>query len=142
MKIGVIVSQFNRSVTDKLLEGTLETLRRQDIAPTHIEVIKVPGCFELPLAAKKMAGLKRFDALVCLGTVIRGETSHYDLVCREAAQGIREVSQEFELPIGFGVLTCENLEQALNRAGGKYGNKGIEAAQAALDMVKLLGGMT
>lgn len=139
MKFGIIVSRFNHSITDQLLEGALETLKQNDITQDQIQVIKIPGCFEMPLAAKKMAKSKSFDALICLGAVIRGETSHYDIVCQQSAQGIREVSQEFEIPIGFGVLTCENMEQALDRSGGKYGNKGVEAAQAALDMVALYG---
>ena len=137
LHFGIIVAQFNHFITDKLLEGALETLEHRGIQKDNIEVIRVRGSFELSLAAKKMAKSKKFNALVCLGAVIRGETSHYDLVSREAASGIHSVSLEFEIPIGFGVVTAENMDQAMDRAGGKMGNKGSEAAQAALDMLRI-----
>lgn len=138
LKFGVIVSSFNREITDKLLEGALDTLRCYDVKTADTEVVHVPGSFEIPFIAKTLAKQKRLDALICLGAVIRGETSHYEWVCKAAVQGIQRVSLEFEIPIGFGVLTCDTLEQALDRAGGKYGNKGQEAALAAIEMASLL----
>ncbi len=137
LKVGIIVSRFNQFVTDQLLSGALDTLKRHGVLEEHMEVIKIPGCFEMPVAVKKMIRRGHFDALVCLGAVIRGETTHYDLVSQECARGIGQLSQEFEIPIGFGVLTTETIEQAINRAGGKAGNKGSEAALAALEMASL-----
>ncbi|MBI3019167.1 MAG: 6,7-dimethyl-8-ribityllumazine synthase [Deltaproteobacteria bacterium] len=137
LKLGVIVSRFNHFVTDSLLSGALDTLKRHGVLEEHIEVVKIPGCFEMPVTAKKMIRRGCFDALVCLGAIIRGETSHYDLVSKACARGLGCLSQEFEIPIGFGVVTAENMEQALNRAGGKSGNKGSEAALAALEMASL-----
>ena len=137
LKLGVIVSRFNHFVTDPLLSGALDTLKRHGVLEEHIEVVKIPGCFEMPVVAKKMIRRGCFDALVCLGAIIRGETSHYDLVSEECARGLNTLSQEFEIPIGFGVVTAENMEQAINRAGGKSGNKGSEAALAALEMASL-----
>jgi len=137
LKVGIIVSRFNHFVTDQLLSGALDTLKRHGVLEEHIEVVKIPGCFEMPVTAKKMIRRGSCDAWVCLGAIIRGETSHYDLVSGECARGIRELSQEFETPIGFGVVTAENIEQAMNRAGGKAGNKGSEAALAALEMASL-----
>ena len=137
LKVGVIVSRFNHFVTDQLLSGALESLKRHGVLEEHIEVVKIPGCFEMPVAAKKMIRRGCFDALVCLGAIIRGETSHYDLVSKACARGLNQLSQEFEIPIGFGVLTTENMEQAIHRAGGKFGNKGSEAALAALEMASL-----
>lgn len=137
LKLGVIVARFNHFVTDQLLSGSLDTLKRHGVLEENIEVIKIPGCFEMPVAAKKMIRRGCFDALVCLGAIIRGETSHYDLVSQECARGLGCLSQEFEIPIGFGIVTAENMEQAINRAGGKSGNKGSEAALAALEMASL-----
>lgn len=140
MKIGIIVSRFNHFITDKLLEGALDYLKKENIDSQFIEVVKIPGCAEMPLMLKTMAKHK-YDALICLGAIIRGETSHYQYVCDMSARGIYEVSKEFEIPVGFGVLMCDTLEQAINRAGGKHGNKGVEAASAALEMVSILRGM-
>lgn len=137
LKLGVIVARFNHFITNQLLSGALDTLKRHGVLEEHIEVVKIPGCFEMPVAAKKMIRRGYFDALVCLGAIIRGETTHYDLVSEECARGLNTLSQEFEMPIGFGVVTAENMEQAMNRAGGKEGNKGSEAALAALEMVSL-----
>ena len=137
LKLGVIVARFNHFVTDLLLSGALDTLKRHGVLEEHIEIVKIPGCFEMPVVAKKMIRRGCFDALVCLGAIIRGETSHYDLVSEECARGLNTLSQEFEIPIGFGVVTAENMEQAINRAGGKSGNKGSEAALAALEMASL-----
>ena len=137
LKLAVIVARFNHFVTDLLLSGALDTLKRHGVLEEHIEIVKIPGCFEMPVVAKKMIRRGCFDALVCLGAIIRGETSHYDLVSEECARGLNTLSQEFEIPIGFGVVTAENMEQAINRAGGKSGNKGSEAALAALEMASL-----
>jgi 6,7-dimethyl-8-ribityllumazine synthase len=136
-RVAIVVSRFNEIVTEKLLSGAIDSLKRHGVDADHIEIAKVPGCFELPVVSKKMIRQGRFDALISLGCVIRGETSHYDLVCKEVASGMRSLSQELEFPVGFGVVTAENLDQALNRAGGKAGNKGSEAAEAALDMASL-----
>ncbi|OGQ13590.1 MAG: 6,7-dimethyl-8-ribityllumazine synthase [Deltaproteobacteria bacterium RIFCSPHIGHO2_02_FULL_40_11] len=137
VRIGVIGSEFNRLIVDALVQGALETLKAQGIEDHQIEVAKVPGAFELPLAAKKMIQTLHLDAVICVGCVIRGETSHYDLVCNEAARGIQAVSLETGIPIGFGLVTADNLDQALDRAGGKVSNKGQEAAFAALHMLQL-----
>lgn len=138
LRFGIVVSRFNHIVTDKLLEGALEVLRQQGSGEEKVEIIKVPGCFEIPLAARQMIRTKRFDALICLGAVIRGETEHHKLVSEAVSQGIQKLSQEFEIPIGFGVVTAETMEQAINRAGGKAGNRGSEAALAAIEMVNVL----
>ena len=136
-RFGVIVSRWNEVITKNLLEGTLQTLKSHDVSEDRIEVMKIPGCFEMPIAAKQMAERRTFDALICLGAVIRGETTHHQYIASEAASGIRQVSLEYNIPIGFGILTTENEEQALERAGGKGGNKGTEAALAALEMTSL-----
>jgi len=135
IRVGVIAANFNEVVCEKLLAGALKTLEAQGAT---VEVAKVPGSLELPLAAQKMIQAKHVDAVVALGCVIRGETTHYDLVCNESARGIQQVTLETGVPIAYGVVTTENLEQALNRAGGKHGNKGSDAARVALEMVSLL----
>jgi 6,7-dimethyl-8-ribityllumazine synthase len=134
----VIAASFNEMVVRPLLDGALSCLRALDVADDRIEVVWVPGAFELPLAARTAARSGRFDAVVCLGAVIRGETGHYDLVAGEAARGIREAALETGVPVLFGVLTTETLDQALDRAGGAHGNKGWDAALAATQMVKAL----
>ena len=138
LRVAVVVSRWNEVVTSALCEGALRTLKERGILKENIEVVHVPGCFELPLAAKQLAELKTFDALVCLGAVIQGETMHHEQIANAATLGIEQVSRDFTLPIGFGVLTTQNLDLALERSGGKMGNKGSEAAQAALDMALLL----
>lgn len=137
-RYAIIVARFNELVTSKLLAGALDALRRHDVMDKNIEVAYVPGSFEIPLIAKKMALSKKYDAIICLGAVIRGETSHYDYVCNEVAKGVSHASLEAQIPVIFGVLTTENLDQALARAGSKAGNKGWESAMAALEMSNLM----
>ena len=138
IKIGIVCSRFNAFIVSKLLDGALDALTRHDVARENIETAWVPGAFELPLIAKKMAETGRYDAIICLGAVIRGATSHYDLVCSEAAKGIAQVSLATGLPVMFGVITVENIEQAIERAGTKAGNAGYDAAMAAIEMVNLV----
>lgn len=138
LKIGIGVSRFNSFITDKLLDGALDALKRNGVKVDDVEILKTPGSFELPLAARSMAKAKRYDAIVCLGAVIKGETPHYDYIASEVTKGLANLSLEFEIPIAFGVLTTENLEQAIERAGTKSGNKGFDAAQSAVEMANLL----
>ena len=137
-KIGIIVSRFNSFIAEKLLEGAIDTLVRSGVADKNIEVARVPGAYEIPLVAQKMARSKRYDAVICLGVVIRGATPHFDYVAGEAAKGIAQVSLESGIPVMFGVLTTETIEQAIERAGSKGGNKGADCAVAALEMISLL----
>jgi 6,7-dimethyl-8-ribityllumazine synthase len=138
MRIGIALARFNQAVTDRLLAGALEALVQQGVADDAIDVATVPGAFELPLCAQRMASTGRYDALICLGAVVRGETPHFDFVAGEAARGIAEVSRRFDLPMAFGLLTTDTIEQALARTGGDRGNKGAEAALTALEMVQVL----
>jgi 6,7-dimethyl-8-ribityllumazine synthase len=138
LRIGVALARFNQSVTDQLLAGALDALVKHGVADDAIDVAVVPGAFELPLCAQRLAATGRYDALVCLGAVVRGETPHFDFVAGEAARGIAEVARRHDLPIGFGVLTTDTIEQALARTGGDRGNKGYEAAVTALEMVRVL----
>jgi 6,7-dimethyl-8-ribityllumazine synthase len=135
LKIGIVVSRFNNFVTEKLLAGALDAISSHGGAEENITVARVPGAFEIPLIAKKMAGSGRFDALVCLGAVIRGDTPHFDYVCEAVTRELGKAIWEFNLPIGFGVLTTDNVQQALDRAGVKDANKGYEAALTAIEMV-------
>jgi 6,7-dimethyl-8-ribityllumazine synthase len=137
-RFAVAVSRFNDLVTSRLLEGALAAFRRHGLAEDDLEVAWTPGAFELPLVAQRLATSRQFDAVVCLGAVIRGETAHFDYVAGEAARGIQQVTLETGVPCIFGVLTTDTLEQALDRAGGKHGNKGWEAATAAMEMAGLL----
>ncbi|QDP39582.1 6,7-dimethyl-8-ribityllumazine synthase [Radiobacillus deserti] len=138
LKIGIVVGRFNEFITSKLLGGAEDALRRHGVNEEDISVAWVPGAYEIPLVAKKMAESKNYDAIVTLGTVIRGSTSHYDYVCNEVSKGVASVSMEQNLPVIFGVLTTENIEQAIERAGTKAGNKGAEAAVAAIEMANLM----
>ncbi|MDU0382164.1 6,7-dimethyl-8-ribityllumazine synthase [Staphylococcus pseudintermedius] len=138
LKIGVVVSRFNDLITGRLLDGAQDALRRHQVAEDSIDVVYVPGAFELPIVAKKMAQTGKYDAVVTLGCVIRGATSHYDYVCNEAAKGIAKASDDTGVPVIFGVLTTENIEQAIERAGTKAGNKGAESAVGAIEMANLL----
>jgi 6,7-dimethyl-8-ribityllumazine synthase len=138
-KIGIIVSRFNSFVSERLLEGALDTLLRSGAEDEAIDVVRVPGAFEIPLMAQRMAKSGNYDAIICLGAVIRGATSHYDLVANEAAKGIAGVGLESGVPTIFGVLTTDTIEQAIERAGSKAGNKGCDAALAAIEMINLLG---
>jgi len=138
MKVGIVAARFNEFIVSKLLSGALDGLRRHDVKEDDIAVAWVPGAFEIPVAAQKMAGSGKYDAVICLGTVIRGSTSHYDYVCNEVSKGIAHVSMESQIPVLFGVLTTENIEQAIERAGTKAGNKGYDCALSAIEMVNLL----
>lgn len=137
-KIAIVAARFNEFIVSKLLSGALDALKRHNVPDTHIHVAWVPGAFEIPLVAKKMADSGKYDAIICLGAVIRGNTSHYDYVCSEVSKGIAQVSLSHQIPVMFGVLTTDNLEQAIERAGAKAGNKGSECAEGAIEMVNLL----
>ena len=137
LKIGIVVSRFNEFITSKLLSGVEDTLRRHGANGDDITVAWVPGAFEIPLIAKKMAKSGKYDGIIALGAVIRGATSHYDYVCNEVSKGIALVNMETEVPTAFGVVTTENIEQAVERAGTKAGNKGSDAAMAVIEMVNL-----
>ncbi|MEE0797429.1 MAG: 6,7-dimethyl-8-ribityllumazine synthase [Anaerovoracaceae bacterium] len=141
IRVGIVVARFNEFITSKLLSGALDCLRRENVADEDIEVAWVPGAFEIPLIASEMAQSGRYDAVICLGAVIRGNTSHYDYVCSEVSKGIAQISLKTGLPVMFGVLTTENIEQAIERAGSKAGNKGSECAHGAIEMVNLMRSM-
>lgn len=138
IKIGIVAARFNEFITAKLLNGAMDGLVRHDVAEEDIHVAWVPGAFEIPLIASKMAKSGKYDAVICLGAVIRGSTSHYDFVCNEVSKGIAAVSLETDVPVMFGVLTTENIEQAIERAGTKAGNKGYDCAVSAIEMVNLI----
>jgi 6,7-dimethyl-8-ribityllumazine synthase len=137
LSFAVVVSRFNSVITDKLLAGALDALQRSGAAKEDIEVVYVPGAFELPLAATKLATRDEYDALIAVGCVIRGETSHYDYVCSETARGLQLAQMDTGVPIIFCVLTCETQEQAMARAGGEHGNKGFDSGLAAIEMARL-----
>ena len=137
-RVGIVAARFNEFITSKLLSGALDGLLRHDVPADNIHVAWVPGAFEIPLIAKKMADSGRYDAVICLGAVIRGSTNHYDYVCSEVSKGIASVSLSSGIPVLFGVLTTENIEQAIERAGTKAGNKGYECAVSAIEMVNLI----
>lgn len=138
MKMGVVAARFNGFIVEQLVAGAVDTLVRSGVAEADIDVARVPGSFEIALAAKTMAATGRYDAVLCLGCVIRGATSHFDYVCAEAAKGVARVSEDTGVPTIFGVLTTDSIEQAIERAGTKAGNKGAESAQAGIEMVDLL----
>lgn len=138
LKFAVIVSRFNDFITKKLLDGAVDALLRHGAAEQDIDIIKVPGSFEIPLVAKKVAEKKSHDAVICLGTIIRGATPHFEYVAAEAAKGIASASMDTGIPIAFGVLTTDTIEQAVERAGTKSGNKGWDAAMVAIEMAQLL----
>ena len=137
-KIGITVARFNSFISEKLLEGAIDTLTRSGVKPEDIVVARVPGAFEIPLVAQKMARSKKYDAVICLGAVIRGATPHFDYVAGEVAKGTAQVMLDAGIPVLFGVLTTETIEQAIERAGTKAGNKGSDVAVAALEMITLL----
>ncbi|MBB65080.1 MAG: 6,7-dimethyl-8-ribityllumazine synthase [Waddliaceae bacterium] len=137
-RLGIIVSRFNESITNNLLQGALETAKRYGISEENIHVVWVPGAFEIPLVAKKLAVSGEVDAVICLGCLIKGATDHYQLICQQVASGIAQVAREYELPVVFEVLTVNTVEDAMARSGGKAGNKGAEAIQCAIEMVDLL----
>ncbi len=138
LKFGIIVSRFNELVTSKLLDGAIDCLKRHDADENDIDIFFCPGSFEIPLTAKKIALTGKYDALICLGAVIRGETPHFDYIASEVSKGIAQVQLETGIPIAFGILTTDDVEQALNRAGIKSGNKGWDAALSAIEMANLL----
>ncbi len=140
MKIAIVAARFNSFIVSKLVDGALDALRRHETEEDNITIMWVPGAFEIPLAASKLAKSKQYDAVICLGAVIRGSTSHYDYVCNEVSKGIAAVSLENDIPVMFGVLTTENIEQAIERAGTKAGNKGFDCAVSAMEMVNVLKG--
>ena len=138
LKFGIVVGRFNEFISSKLLSGSIDCLVRHGADNEDITVAWEPGAFEIPLVAKKMAATGKYDAIICLGAVIRGATPHFDYVCAEVSKGIASVSMQYETPVSFGVLTTENIEQAVERAGTKAGNKGVDAAMAAIEMADLL----
>jgi 6,7-dimethyl-8-ribityllumazine synthase len=138
LNIALVVSRFNSFITERLLEGALDCLKRHGVADAGLTVVRVPGAWEIPLAAKRLAAQKAHHAVVCLGAVIRGSTPHFDYVAAEVSKGVAQVSLESGIPVLFGILTTDTLEQAVERAGSKAGNKGYAAAESALEMINLL----
>lgn len=137
-KFGIIVARFNSFISEKLLEGAIDSLVRSGAVDTDIDVVRVPGAFEIPLIAKKMTAAQKYDAIICLGVVIRGATPHFDVVVNEVSKGSAQVGLETGVPVLFGVLTTETIEQAIERSGTKAGNKGAEVAVAAIEMANLV----
>ncbi len=137
LKFAIIVSRFNGFITGHLVEGALDALIRHNVSEADIEIIKVPGSFEIPLAVKRAAKSDKYDALIAIGTIIRGETPHFDYLASEITKGLAGISLEFDIPVAFGVITTETLEQAIERAGAKAGNRGGEAALSAIEMANL-----
>ena len=138
IRVGIVAARFNEFITSRLVDGALDGLKRHETAEADIQIAWVPGAFEIPLIASKMAKSGKYDAVICLGAVIRGSTSHYDYVCAEVSKGIAQVSLSSGVPVLFGVLTTDTIEQAIERAGTKAGNKGFDCAQSAVEMVKLV----
>ena len=141
MKVGIVAARFNEIIVNKLLGGAVDGLVRHGVDESNITAAWVPGAFEIPVAAKKMAESGKYDAVICVGAVIRGDTTHYDYVCSEVSKGIAHVSLETGVPVMFGVITTENIEQAIARAGSKAGNKGYDCALGAIEMVNLIKAM-
>lgn len=137
-KYAIVVARFNHFITDRLLEGCLDSLKRHEVKDEEISIVRVPGAFEIPLAAKKLSQKEDVDAVICLGAVIRGDTPHFDYVCAEVSKGVAHVGLESEKPVIFGVVTTDNVDQAVQRAGVKSGNKGDEAAISAIEMANLI----
>lgn len=138
IKVGIVAARFNEFITSKLLGGAIDALTRENVKEDDVDIAWVPGAFEIPLVASRMAKSGKYDAIICLGAVIRGSTSHYDYVCSEVSKGIAQVSLNEGIPVMFGVLTTDTIEQAIERAGTKAGNKGFECGQGAIEMVNLL----
>jgi 6,7-dimethyl-8-ribityllumazine synthase len=138
LRFGIVASRFNDFIVDRLVDGAVGTLLKHGVAASDVEIVRVPGAFETPLAIKKMAASRRYQALIALGCVIRGATPHFDYVAGEASRGVSQISLDEEIPIGFGILTVDTIEQAIERAGTKAGNKGADAALAAVQMATLL----
>ena len=137
-KFCIIISRFNDFIGSKLLSGAIDELKRHGVNEENIDIVKVPGAFEIPIAAQKFAGTKKYNAIITLGAVIKGSTAHFDYVCAEVSKGVAQVSLQSGVPVIFGVLTTDNIEQAIERAGTKAGNKGSDAAKAAIEMANLL----
>ena len=138
IKVGIVAARFNEFIVSKLVAGAKDGLVRHNVSEENIDLAWVPGAFEIPVVAKKMAKSGKYDAVICLGAVIRGATSHYDYVCNEVSKGVASVSLETEIPVLFGVVTTENIEQAIERAGTKAGNKGYDCALSAIEMINLM----
>lgn len=138
VKIGIVASRFNEFITSKLVSGAIDGLKRHDVDENDIHVAWVPGAYEIPLIANKMANSGKYDAVICVGAVIRGSTSHYDYVCNEVSKGVAQVSLNSNIPVLFGIVTTENIEQAIERAGTKAGNKGYDCALSAVEMINLI----
>ena len=138
VKVGIVAARFNEFIVNKLVGGAVDGLVRHDVSEDDIDIAWVPGAFEIPLIAKKMAGTGRYDAVICLGAVIRGSTTHYEMVCAESAKGVAHVGMETGLPVLYGIITTENIEQAIERAGSKAGNKCYDCALSAIEMVNML----
>lgn len=138
LKIAIVASRFNDFIVDRLVGGAVDYLLRNGAARENITLIRIPGAFEMPIVAKKIAQKGEYDGILALGAVIRGGTPHFDYVCNEAAKGLAQISLESDTPLGFGLLTCDNIEQAIERAGSKAGNKGVEAASAMLETIRVM----
>jgi 6,7-dimethyl-8-ribityllumazine synthase len=138
LRIAIVASRFNDFIVDKLISGALDSLQRHGVSGEEITLVRVPGAFELPLATKRLARGKEYQGIICLGSVIRGATPHFDYIAAETSKGLAQVALDLEVPIGFGILTTDTLEQAIERAGSKAGNKGAEAAQSVLEMTQVL----
>ncbi len=138
IKVGLVIARFNEFIVSKLLSGAIDGLKRHGVKDEEIDVAWVPGAFEIPLVAKKMSNSNKYDAIICLGAVIRGSTPHFDYVCAEVSKGVASVSLNTDIPVIFGVLTTDNIEQAIERSGTKAGNKGYDAAVSAIEMANLL----
>ena len=138
VKIGIVAGRFNEFITSKLVGGALDVLKRNDVSEENIDIAWVPGAFEIPLITKKLANTGKYDAIIALGAVIKGSTPHFDYVCAEVSKGIAQLSLQYEIPVMFGVLTTNNIEEAIERAGTKAGNKGADVALGALEMINLI----
>ena len=138
VKIAIVAGRFNEFITSKLVGGALDVLKRNDVSEENIDIAWVPGAFEIPLITKKLANTQKYDAIIALGAVIKGSTPHFDYVCAEVSKGVAQISLQSELPVIFGVLTTNNIEEAIERAGTKAGNKGADAAFGALEMIDLI----
>ena len=138
VKIGIVAGRFNEFITSKLVDGALDVLKRNDVSEENIDIAWVPGAFEIPLITKKLANTRKYDAIIALGAVIKGSTPHFDYVCAEVSKGVAQISLQTDLPVIFGVLTTNNIEEAIERAGTKAGNKGSDAAFSAIEMINLI----
>ena len=138
VKIAIVAGRFNEFITSKLIGGALDVLKRNDVSEENIDIAWVPGAFEIPLIAKKLANTQKYDAIITLGAVIKGSTPHFDYVCAEVSKGVAQISLQSELPVIFGVLTTNNIEEAIERAGTKAGNKGADSAFSAIEMINLI----